>query len=131
MSELPHFDLPSEPDEIAPDGSEIRFIERTDEYSRVHCTLPARGVSKAVTHKTITESWQFLSGEGEVMLRKKGEEPQIFQVKPNSKITIPPQTDFQFRSTSEESLTIIITTTPPWPGPEEAIEVQDYWERKD
>jgi mannose-6-phosphate isomerase-like protein (cupin superfamily) len=37
---------------------------------------------------------------------------------------------FQFRTTSEEALCILIATMPPWPGKEEAVPVDGYWERE-
>ena len=42
-------------------------------------------------------------------------------------LTIPPGTSFQFRNTGWEPLCFIITTMPPWPGPEEAVRVTDHW----
>ena len=36
-------------------------------------------------------------------------------------------THFQFRSTGDEDLRLVIVTVPAWPGAEEARRVRDHW----
>ena len=113
-------------DTLAPDGSEIRLLLALPGGSAVHCTLPSGGVSLAVTHRTVEEIWYFLSGQGQVW-RKAGDDEETVEVVPGTCLTIPLGTHFQFRTTSAEPLCFLITTMPPWPGPDEAVRVADYW----
>jgi mannose-6-phosphate isomerase-like protein (cupin superfamily) len=116
------------PDDIAPDGSEIRLLPRPqrNDASLAHCTLPAGGVSKAVAHRTVEEIWYVLSGEGEVWRAWKTHE-EVVPVGAGMSLNIPLGTRFQFRTVGSEPLTFLLTTIPPWPGPDEAVRVKDHW----
>jgi mannose-6-phosphate isomerase-like protein (cupin superfamily) len=118
--------LPKDYDYLAPDGSEIRLLLNTKGQGVCHCALPPDKVSAAVKHKTVEEIWYFLSGEGEVWRSDQTKE-EITRVKSGVCITIPLGTSFQFRNTGKVPLEFIIATTPPWPGKEEAIQVQNHW----
>ena len=118
--------LPEKADEIAPDGSEIRLLPRLNGGGLCHCTLPSKGTSLAVAHKTVEEIWYFLQGKGQVW-RKLQEHEEVIDVCPGIGITIPVGTHFQFRNLSEEPLCFIIATVPPWPGKQEAERVGDHW----
>ena len=113
-------------DVLAPDGSEIRLLPQTRNGSMVHCTLPPGAVSLAVTHRTVDELWYVLSGCGELW-RRQGEHEEIVGLTPHSAHSLPLGTDFQFRNTGPEPLVIVIVTTPPWPGMDEAVRVPDRW----
>lgn len=111
----------------APDGSQIRVLPEMPAASLVHCTLEVGRTSLAVAHKTVSETWQFLGGQGQVWL-KQGDDAQEFTVSPGLSLTIPTGTHFQFRNTGNAPLTFLIVTMPPWPGTEdEAYRVEDYW----
>jgi mannose-6-phosphate isomerase-like protein (cupin superfamily) len=43
-------------------------------------------------------------------------------------ITIPTGAKFQFRNDGDEPLEAIGVTMPPWPGADEAIEVEGVWQ---
>ena len=118
--------LSARPDYLAPDGSEIRKFPDVRGGGLAHCTLPPRSTSFAVTHKTVDEIWYFIEGQGEVW-RKLGKQEQIVTVQPGSCVTIPLGTHFQFRNTSRVPLRFVIATMPPWPGPQEAMQVQGRW----
>ena len=118
--------LPQKGDDLAPDGSEIRFLAGLKDGSFVHCTLPAGGVSLAVTHKTVEEIWYFVGGHGEVW-RKKEKQEEVLEVGPGMCLTIPLGTHFQFRNKGSEPLEFLIVTMPPWPGKDEAVRVEDHW----
>ena len=93
----------------------------------VHCTLPPGAVSKPVSHRTVEEVWYFLSGRGQVW-RKSGGDESVTDVERGISLSIETGTHFQFRNTStDESLSFIITTMPPWPGPDEAYPVHGCW----
>jgi len=115
-------------DTLAPDGSEIRLLHSLDGASVVHCTLPVGAVTVPVRHRTVEEVWYFLAGSGQVW-RKQGEREQVLDVAPGHSLTIPLGTDFQFRSTGAVPLEFIIATTPPWPGEDEAVTLDDgHWD---
>jgi len=118
--------LPESHQEMAPDGSEIRWLARVAGGSMVHCTL-RQGLSMAVTHHTVEEIWYFVAGQGEVW-RKRGDEERIDPVGPGSSLTIPLGTHFQFRNTGTEPLCFLCVTLPPWPGEDEARRVSSRWE---
>jgi len=42
-------------------------------------------------------------------------------------INIPVGTEFHFRSDSDEPLEAVGVTMPPWPGADEALEVEGVW----
>lgn len=118
--------VPEGIDAFAPDGSEIRFLVQTDRASAVHCRLPSGGVSKAVHHRTVEEIWFFLAGRGEVWRKQDGQEKTV-EVEPGMCLSIPVGTAFQFRTIGETALEFFIVTVPPWPGPDEAMPVEDHW----
>lgn len=126
MSEIETKRLPEEPDEFAPDGSEIRLLTKTKRGGMCHCTLPVGKTSQAVRHKTIEEIWYFLQGQGEVW-RKHAEREEVVSVSPGVCLTIPTGAHFQFRTTGDEELRFLIATMPPWPGEQEAVKVQGHW----
>lgn len=82
-----------------------------------------------MTHKTVDEIWYFINGQGEVW-RRLGKEEKVVSVYHGICLTIPVGTHFQFRNVGTRPLEIIIATMPPWPGPQEAVRVPDYWQAK-
>jgi mannose-6-phosphate isomerase-like protein (cupin superfamily) len=119
--------LGSAPDAVAPDGSEVRVLCQSGRGGMAHFSLPPRAVSRAVAHRTVEEVWFFLSGRGR-MWRRLGERDETVEVEPGSSITIPVGTRFQFRSDSDETLSAIGVTMPPWPGEDEAYDVDGPWQ---
>jgi len=115
-------------DVIAPDGSEIRFLQQVSGGSMVHCTLPPGAVSLAVTHRTVDELWYVLTGAGELW-RRQGEREEVQPLVPGTAHSIPLGTHFQFRNPGTEPLTFVIVTMPPWPGMDEAVRVSDHWQQ--
>jgi mannose-6-phosphate isomerase-like protein (cupin superfamily) len=118
--------LGSKPDAIAPDGSEVRILSQTSRGSMAHFTLPPHVVSKAVSHKTVEEVWYLIRGEGR-MWRRLGSVEEIIDLSPGVSINIPIGTQFQFRNDGDEPLEAIGVTMPPWPGPDEAVELEGIW----
>lgn len=111
-------------DTLAPDGSQIRLLHSLASASVVHCMLPVGAVTVPVRHRTVEEVWFFLAGAGQVW-RKQGDREQVLDVAPGLSLTIPLGTDFQFRNTGEVPLEFIITTSPPWPGEDEALTLDE------
>ena len=122
---LDHKRLGALVDATAPDGSEVRVLCRTRRGSMAHFTLPAGAVSKAVAHRTVDELWFFLSGHGRMWRRLQGED-QVLEVEPGMSLNIPVGTQFQFRSDGA-ALVALGVTMPPWPGEDEAYEVEGLW----
>jgi mannose-6-phosphate isomerase-like protein (cupin superfamily) len=114
-------------DYLAPDGSEIRLLDRGRRGSLAHCTLPVGRVSQAVAHYTVEEVWYCLSGQGEIW-RSFRDQDVLSALSPGTSLTIPPGTPFQFRNTGDEPLCIMMTTMPPWPGAQEAVQVKGCWQ---
>jgi mannose-6-phosphate isomerase-like protein (cupin superfamily) len=120
--------LPSAYDTLAPDGSHIRLLPSLAGASMVHCRLPAGSVTRAVRHKTVEELWYVLAGEGHMWLRSLGSDAeQIVELRPGVGLSLPLGVAFQFRATGPEALDVLIVTTPPWPGPDEAIAATGAW----
>jgi mannose-6-phosphate isomerase-like protein (cupin superfamily) len=118
--------LPASADYLAPDGSEIRLLPSMRGGGMCHCTLPPGKVSSAVKHQTVEEIWYFIEGHGQVW-RKLGEQESETDVCAGVSLTIPVSTHFQFRNPGPEPLRFLIATMLPWPGPEEAVPVQNHW----
>ena len=119
--------LPQEPDVTAPDGSDVRVLLQLNGGSMIHVELPAGRTSVAVAHRTVEEIWYVLGGSGE-MWRRQGETEETVDIGAGTCVSIPAGTVFQFRSLGLEPLTAICVTMPPWPGMDEAYELEGRWE---
>jgi mannose-6-phosphate isomerase-like protein (cupin superfamily) len=118
--------LPVAPADTAPDGTDVRPLLQLKGGSFAHFELAPGKVSKAVTHHTVEEIWYFLGGRGE-MWRKSGDQEEIVAAEPGVCLTIPLGTHFQFRSYGYAPLVVVVVTMPPWPGGDEAYEVEGKW----
>ena len=114
------------PEVIAPDGSEVRALARTMRGSMAQFTLPPGAVSKAVAHRSVEELWYILQGEGR-MWRKHGAIEETVALYAGVSIAIPAGASFQFRNDGQEPLQAVGVTMPPWPGMDEAREVEGMW----
>jgi mannose-6-phosphate isomerase-like protein (cupin superfamily) len=114
-------------DTLAPDGSEIRVLVQVERGSLVHCTLPAGQVTRAVRHRTVEEVWFCVAGAGQVW-RKASDTEEVVDITAGLALTIPLGVTFQFRASASQPLELVITTMPPWPGPDEAVAVDGVWE---
>jgi mannose-6-phosphate isomerase-like protein (cupin superfamily) len=118
------------PDAMAPDGSEVRILARSDRGSMAQFLLPPGAVSRAVAHKTVEELWYVVAGRGR-MWRRLGDEEEIVALGPGTSVSLPLGTQFQFRCDGREALVAVGVTMPPWPGDDEAYAVAGPWEAKD
>lgn len=114
------------PDAIAPDGSEVRLLATGSRGSMAEFRLPPGAVSKPVAHRTVEEVWCFTAGRGR-MWRRLGNVEEVIAAVPGLSITIPVGAAFQFRCDGEEALVAIGVTMPPWPGMDEAYDVEGIW----
>lgn len=119
--------LPSLPDVIAPDGSDVRILLSLKGGSMAHFELAVGRVSRAIQHRTVDEIWYIVEGEGE-MWRKLEDREEVTQIQKNVCITIPVGTKFQFRALGATPLKAIAITMPPWPGDGEAVFVEGKWQ---
>jgi len=133
MTEFSTRQLPSEPDIVAPDGSDVRVLLRTANGSMAHFELAAGRASDPIRHRSVEEIWYVLSGTGE-MWRSQGGKEEVVALVPGTCVTIPLGTHFQFRAAGTVALSAVGVTMPPWPGADEAIPVAGKWpgdERKE
>ena len=118
--------LPTVPNVVAPDGSDVRVLLHLPSGSMAHFELGSGKTSSAVVHRTVEEIWYILSGTGE-MWRKQGAQEDIVTLEPGVCVTIPLGTHFQFRAAATEPLCAVAITMPPWPGADEAHVVPGPW----
>ena len=114
------------PDVMAPDGSEVRLLAQCSRGSMAQFTLPPGAVSKAVAHRSVEEVWFVIRGTGRMWLKLAGEEETI-SLRPGVSLAIPVAAHFQFRNDGTEPLDCVGVTMPPWPGMDEAFEVEGVW----
>lgn len=119
--------LPEAADVLAPDGSEVRLLAGIGRGSMAHFKLLPGQVSKAVAHRTVEELWYIVGGEGRMWRAHDGEE-EVVALRPGLSLSIPTGARFQFRCDSDAPLEAVGVTMPPWPGEDEAYEVEGVWE---
>jgi mannose-6-phosphate isomerase-like protein (cupin superfamily) len=118
--------LGREPDDLAPDGSEVRLLCRLERGSMAHFTLPAGHISRPIAHRTVEEIWYIVGGEGE-MWRRQDDAEQVTSLRSGISLSIPVGTTFQFRASESTPLVAIGITMPPWPGANEATPAEGPW----
>jgi mannose-6-phosphate isomerase-like protein (cupin superfamily) len=115
--------IPKEFDHMSPAGAEIRLLMNNAMACVVHCTLRKGKITKAVTHKTVSEFWHIISGNGEIW-RRQGSKESITPLVTGVTIDIPLGADFQYRSDNNTDLVFICFTMPLWSGADEAIYIE-------
>ncbi|HUK57595.1 MAG TPA: cupin domain-containing protein [Stellaceae bacterium] len=114
-------------DAVAPDGSEVRLLARSERGSMAEFRLPPGAVSRAVAHRSVEELWFVVAGTGR-MWRRLGEAEEIVSLSTGVSLSLPVGTSFQFRCDGTQPLVAVGVTMPPWPGAEEAVFVAGVWE---
>ncbi|MCW8405311.1 cupin domain-containing protein [Legionella pneumophila] len=115
-------EIPKEYQHTSPAGAEVRLLMNNHLGGMAHCTLKAGTISKAVRHKTVSEFWHVLSGEGAIW-RKLNDKEIITPLTAGISIDIPLGAHFQYRSDAAD-LVFICVTMPPWSGSDEASYVE-------
>lgn len=118
--------LPEAPDAVAPDGSDVRVLLRLGRGSMAHFELGPGLVSGAVAHRAVEEIWYVVAGHGQ-MWRRQGGRQETVTLRPGTCVSIPAGTHFQFRAAGGAPLAVVGVTMPPWPGDDEAYQVQGAW----
>ena len=126
MIEFATFPLPEHPTVTAPDGSDVRVLLGLAGGGMAHFHLGAGRVSKAVAHRTVEEIWFITTGRGRMWRRQDGRE-EVVELRPGLCLSIPLGTAFQFSAAADEGVSAVAVTMPPWPGMEEAVEVEGPW----
>ena len=112
----------------APDRSEVRPLVSVSTGSLVHCRLEPGQTTRAVRHQTVQEVWYCLSGHGQVWRRELATgRDDVVDVTAGVALTIPLGIAFQFRALDSQPLELLLTTMPPWPGPDEAVAATGPW----
>lgn len=127
---MAHFEtkqLPIERDVVAPDGSDVRILLGLKGGGMAHFELAPGQTSRAVTHRTVEEIWFIISGQGEMWREQEGN-AEVVEVYPGVCLTIPLGTRFQFRCTGQDPLEVVAVTMPPWPGEDEAVQMEGPWQ---
>lgn len=118
--------IPTDYEHTSPAGAEVRRLSSNPLGGIAHCTLKKDFISKGVTHKTVSEFWYILSGQGQIW-RKQDEEEVITKLVKDICIDIPLGTEFQYRADGED-LVFICITMPPWSGFDEARYIDNpHW----
>ena len=126
MTEFATKRLPAQPTETAPDGLAVRVLLGLTGATMAHFELPAGGVSRAATHRTVEEVWFVLSGRGELW-RKQSAREEVVVLEPGVCVTLPQGTHFQVRASKTEPVAVIAVTIPRWPGDKEVEFVPGPW----
>ena len=112
--------------ERAPDGSCVLPLLSIQSGALALFELRAGQVSRAIRHRSVSEIWLVLSGQGS-MWRQQGEREEIVALEEGACVSIPVGTAFQFRCDAGGPLRVAAATMPPWPGDEEAVFVPGKW----
>ena len=76
--------------------------------------------------------WYIVAGQGRMWRRAEagddGAREEIVELAAGTSISIPNGTRFQFRCDSDEPLSAVGVTMPPWPGENEAVLVDGVWD---
>jgi len=118
--------LPKEPDAKSPAGADIRFIMDGTTGNMIHSTVPPFQTNRATVHATVSEFWYILEGHGEIW-RDDGTESGVASLVAGTSIDISVGTKFQYRNISDVALKFICIAMPPWPGDNEATQVDGIW----
>lgn len=118
--------LNPECDVLAPDGSEVRLLVRTERGSMAHFKLLKGQTSKAMRHRSVEEIWFVMAGRGEMWRYMDGRE-EVTPLSPGVSISIPVGASFQFRCVGDQAFETVAVTMPPWPGDDEADAVAGTW----
>ena len=119
------------PQVTAPDGSEIRLLvdsrQGAVKSSLVEVALGPGEVTRPARHRTVEEIWYVLEGTGKVWRCPPEAGPETVSpvdVAAGDALVIPAGWSFQFSAEAGSALRFLCHTTPPWPGDDEAAEVE-------
>jgi mannose-6-phosphate isomerase-like protein (cupin superfamily) len=115
------YDLKSQPDYAAPDGSNIWLLGDEPAGGVALCTLASGRASAPVRHRTVEELWYVVDGHGEIARRHGDRDPFIDELEPGVCIDVGSGITFQFRALGYHGLTMLLLTMPAWPGSDEAV----------
>jgi mannose-6-phosphate isomerase-like protein (cupin superfamily) len=117
----------------SPAGASVLPVGQNLQASVAVCSLKPGQITECIQHKTVEEIWYILEGEGELFWKnprtlRKG----VLILRPGTVAKLSTGLHFQYRDTgssSSSSLKFLCITTPPWPGSQEATQVDKYWSK--
>jgi mannose-6-phosphate isomerase-like protein (cupin superfamily) len=113
------YKITKEPQTQSPAGAEIRLDLSNQLGSIAHLTMPKGKISRPVTHKTVTEYWYIISGQGEFWSSNESGVDTVSILEPGTVVEISLGTKFQFRAAETSELVFICMSMPQWPGDSE------------
>ena len=117
-----------QPDTIAPDGSEIRLLSVREHgatrASLCEVRLGPGSVSRPIAHRSVEEIWYVLQGRGKLWRSPPDTRLTPVDLTPGDSVVIPRGWHFQFSADADGELRFLCYTSPPWPGPDEALPVE-------
>jgi len=118
------FNLPVAADQRGVDGLSVRLLACHARAGLTHCTLGVGSISRAVRHRAVDVLWFVLAGQADVWRSVDGLE-QVDRFVGGNSVHVAAGVSYQLRAITDISL--LVVTSPPWPGPEEAIVVDGIW----
>ncbi len=112
--------------ERAPDGMEVTVLPANAQMSSAVFELAPMAVGHAIKHRTVSEVWYILEGEGELWWCSAATQA-VVTLEPGVSLSIPVDTCFQVRNVGDSPLRVHGVTSPPWPGDDEARLVAGTW----
>src|SRR5690554_2893328 len=97
--------------EPAPDGSNVYPLVRTQRSSVGIIELHPGEITAPVRHRSIEEVWYVLEGSG-ALWRCYGNHEEIVPLEVGTCVTIPTDASFQFRSSEDGPLHMLMFTVP-------------------
>ena len=116
--------------ERAPDGMEVTVLPANAQMSSAVFELAPMAVGRAIKHRSVSEVWYILQGEGELWWRS-ADAQSVITLEPGMSLSIPLETCFQVRNVGNSPLRVHGVTSPPWPGDDEARLVAGTWPTED
>jgi mannose-6-phosphate isomerase-like protein (cupin superfamily) len=116
---MPKYHRGPDPDDIAPDGIEIRHLVNQPQGAR-HLSMAEGSLkpgqrSRKLYHATYEEIWYFMQGMGVFRLHHPAvAEEEAIVVGSGDAILVPPRHGFWLENTGGEDLLFLLCGSPPW-----------------
>jgi mannose-6-phosphate isomerase-like protein (cupin superfamily) len=118
-----------DPDDIATDKAEIRWVFAAKEASVDHCVLPPQAVSVATCLVEPHEIWYFIGGRGRMWFKEETAEVEK-EIGPGTCLYVRAGVHFQYRNTASDPLTFLCVTMPTFQSNEQTTKpVEPHWKQ--
>jgi mannose-6-phosphate isomerase-like protein (cupin superfamily) len=121
--------LPEKYSYISPGGvAEIRLLIQRATGELTHVVVPSGKISRVGVLDTVSEFFYVIAGNGDLWCSN-GRDSESIALRPGRCVWVPPGVSFQYRSSSEGPLTILLGVVPMWqPSYHHPGTVQGLWE---